>query len=202
MKVDLSDFCDPDVSRKCAYQFSFRGGIAATDGRMAVHHPQGELNLPPVDELWWDELDKPGDWLKVEKLEFVNAKEPLKCTVCYGRGRIGYGVVRCSHPTLGEACNCFLCDDRGWFGGEACDNCNGVGGTTQGTLCWIEGVPFAAGYLRKLEMLGKAEVRLLLGVKATHKYQAEGRHTTDVLAFRTNEGYRGFLMPLEKEQIE
>lgn len=201
MSVDLDFFCDPEFSWKVGHPFAFRGGVAATDARLFIHNPSEQLQLPPVDELWWDDIDKPADWLKVDKLDCMNSKSMLQCPTCYGRGRIGYGVERCHHPNAGvNDADCFLCDNRGWLGGVQCDGCNGVGQTTDGTLCWIESVPFAYGYLRKLSLLGRAEVRLLRGVKPTSGYK--NTETLDVLAFRTNTGWRGFLMPLSQEDIE
>lgn len=162
--IDLSLFCSDWSTRyDMGRPFLQDGLVYATDaivGVQVVRRAFDDLNgdatrLPPASTLDWPDADSAG-WRSIEEMEKAKHHRGADCPKCYGRGRVGRGVVECPceyEPFCavnGNRCN-------GWTGGVRCGHCDGTGETDYRLA--IDGLHFSPSYVAKFATLPGVEVR-------------------------------------------
>lgn len=216
-------FSTGDYSRyDLRFPFQQEHQVFTTDSRILIAEPKDIAafenckNLPPVSDLWWDEFDQSG-WKPLPPQRLVKSPDERQCHVCYGTGRVGDDVHRCS-TCDGNPRNwgpidsmVFACPDChfGWRGGRPCTLCpfsvDVDGDASFGFLPEgaesseiIDGGRFDGGYMARLRTLpGDIEYRLMRDatIRGAWKYSQ-----WDVLAFRWGNGGKGFLCGLELKE--
>jgi hypothetical protein len=209
--IDYSLFCDPYPG--CRYDlttpFDLRGLRYASDARVLVCHESdglsvdGDRPVPDVSALWWGEFESRG-WQRLPDscIHNVAPKYDENCETCYGKGRIGSGVVLCPACEGEDWCKDIRIEGvnaeqhpdcaSGWIGGAKCETCNGSGHHRNvGTMSLVQGRIFGTGYLNKLRTLGEVETRI---IDAPQK-------DAGVMVFRFGDSGRGFLMGIDPDFV-
>lgn len=179
-RIQWDLFCCPFFGRyDIANPFQVGPRIVGTDSRLLVSIPStaapadGERVLPDLGRLAWSEFDR-GHWSELQPFGaggIDRSEDTGDCPECFGRGRVGPGVVPCfcdNHETYmvdGDAIEwrCGECIGNSWKGGSACSVCSGTGTCQTSSFEIISGTVFDGASVNRIRTLGPVDIRIVPG---------------------------------------
>lgn len=187
-EIDLTKFCDDDGWNGHRYDMSrpfVQEGLAyATDAKICVRIQKAIADesveprrLPPASKLpFWGKASDWQPWPSIQWGSVPGARWNPSCPVCFGKGRVGYGVRQC-YPCEGEGFvaeflddgdvrerPCKMCDTTGHVGGTACDYCEGKGETDKPSYQAIGGELISPRYDQLIREIGDVQYAVTNGI--------------------------------------